>query len=54
MAAPHLTAELFQLRFLSAGTVEANRRVDGVTRDWRRGLEIRGVDRRAALYMPGD
>lgn len=53
MARPHLTKELFQLRLLSAGTVEANRRAGGMTPDWRRGPAIRGADRRAALYIVG-
>jgi hypothetical protein len=51
MAKPHLNAEPFQLRFLSAGDVEANLLGAVFKALCRRALAARGVARSAVRYM---
>ena len=53
MAIPHLTAELFQLRRLSAGAVEANRLPPALAALCRSWFAMRGDDRSADRYIVG-
>lgn len=50
-ARPHLIAELFQLRLLFVGEVEAKRRAFGEMIVGRSLFAARGADRNADLYM---